>query len=80
LLFLKEYLRQHTSGDGELQIVATEGTGGFNPLETGPNLEAFRPGFKHVEASTTYQARVDFAAGSLNDNGHPEGWPLPFSV
>ena len=36
-----------------LQLAETEGTAGFNPLKTGPNLGAFRPGFNPSEASTT---------------------------
>ena len=37
----------------QLEIAVTEGTGGFNPLKTGSHIEAFRPGFKPSEASTT---------------------------
>jgi hypothetical protein len=45
-----------------LQITVTEGAGGFNPLTTGPNVEAFRPGFKPFEASRTVvsSARVGY--------------------
>ena len=33
----------------QLQMAVAEGAGGFNPLKTGPNLGAFRPGSKPSE-------------------------------
>jgi hypothetical protein len=33
----------------QLQMAVAEGVGGFNPLKTGPNLGAFRPGSKPSE-------------------------------